>query len=75
MPGGKGKQVAAIALSLLAELARPLLKVNAGLVVGLIPESCPDKELLAKYFCSNWNWGYVAVACLEKGGRAMVQVQ
>lgn len=46
--GGRGKQVAMISPSPLAKLARPSVKVNSGLVVGLIPESCPERELLAK---------------------------
>lgn len=53
---------------LLAELARLLVKVSIDLVEGLIPASYPDWKLLAKQFYSNWNYRYIQVTSLDKGG-------
>lgn len=47
---GKGKAVGPVPSSLV-DLVKPFLKVSVGLVEGLIPDSCLDKELLAKQFC------------------------
>lgn len=58
-PGGKGKQAEQVFLWPVARLARPPVKVSANLVEALILESCPDGELLAKRFCSNWSRRYV----------------
>lgn len=49
----KGKTVAMVVSLLLVELAKPPVKVATGLVKGLLPEFCPDNELLVKQFCSN----------------------
>lgn len=49
----KGKIVALAASLPLAELAKPLVKVAIGLVEGLIQESYPGNELLAKQFYLN----------------------
>lgn len=49
---GKRKLVALVPLPL-AELAKPLVKVTSGLIEGLFPKSCPDKEQLGKQFWSN----------------------
>lgn len=68
---GKGKSVTPISL-LLAELAKPPVKVTRGLVEGLFLESCPDKELLVKQFCSSCNHGYIVVTSLEKGGWSLL---
>lgn len=61
---GKGKIVDQVAPLPLVELAK--LPVEA-----LILDSCLERELFAKQFCSNWNQGYVQDTALEKGGRAL----
>lgn len=50
---GEAKTMAPVALLPLVELAKPLEKVAAGLVKGLILESCLDKEFLVKQFYLN----------------------
>lgn len=45
---GKGKTIALVALLLLVELAKMLVKIIIWLVRGLLSESCPEKELQAK---------------------------
>lgn len=47
-----GKLVMLVPLPL-AALAKPLVKVTMGLVEGLFPASCLDKELLENLFCSH----------------------
>lgn len=51
VPVGKWKMVVAVAPSPLPELAKPPVKVSLGLVKAFIPDSCLDRELLAKHFC------------------------
>lgn len=65
--------VSAMLLSL-PELAKPSVKMTMGSMKGLLPESYPDKELLAKQFYSNYDHRYVAVTSLKKWAQALVQV-
>lgn len=65
---GKGKMVMIVGPLLLVELAKLLIKIAIGLVEWLLSESCLEKELLVKQFCSNWNREYMAVTSLKKGG-------
>lgn len=46
---GKRKLVVLVPLPLV-ELAKPFVKVTTELLEGLIPETCPDMEMLVKQF-------------------------
>lgn len=61
--------------SVMIDFANTPLKVSVLWVYRLFLESCPEKELLAKQFASNWNMRYVLVINPEKGGRQFSQVQ
>lgn len=50
---GKRKTAMPVAPSPLVELAKPHVKVSVRFMKVLIPELCPERELLAKQFCSN----------------------